>query len=150
MRKDLRSYSNSGSGRGTRNPIEVLAAIVNSRTAIAKGRSMHGTDKIETLVDGLTFPEGPRWHGGKLWFSDFYTFRVLNAGLDGKVATVAEVPQQPSGLGWAPNGELLIVSMLDRKLLRLRGGHLEAFAELSPIATWHCNDMVVDKSGRAY
>jgi sugar lactone lactonase YvrE len=111
---------------------------------------MHGKDKIETLVDGLTFPESPRWHGGKLWFSDFYTFRVLNAGLDGKVETAAEVPQQPSGLGWTPNGDLLIVSMLDRKLLRLRGSRLETFADLSPIATWHCNDMVVDESGNAY
>lgn len=111
---------------------------------------MPGKDKIETLVDGLTFPESPRWHDGKLWFSDFYAFRVLNAGLDGKVETVAEVRQQPSGLGWTLNGDLLIVSMLDRKLLHLRAGRLEAFADLSPVATWHCNDMVVDKSGRAY
>ncbi len=106
--------------------------------------------KIETLVDGLTFPEGPRWHDGKLWFSDFYTYRVLRAGLDGKVETVAEVPQQSSGLGWTPAGDLLIVSMLDRKLLRMQGGKLQTFADLSPIATFHCNDMVVDKSGRAY
>jgi len=107
-------------------------------------------DRIETLVEGMTFTEGPRWRDGKLWFSDFYTHRVLSTDLDGKVTTVAEVPQQPSGLGWAATGDLLIVSMVDRKLLRLKNGRTELFADLSPVATFHCNDMVVDRAGRAY
>lgn len=73
---------------------------------------------IQILLDGLTFPEAPRWHDGKLWFSDFYSHRVLTVGLDGRTDTVIEVPQQPSGLGWTPDGKLLIVSMLDRSLLQ--------------------------------
>src|SRR5215467_3400619 len=106
--------------------------------------------KIETLLTGLAFAEGPRWRDGKLWFSDFYTFRVLTLGLDGKSETVVEVPQRPSGLGWTQEGELLVVSMLDRSLNRVRGGRLELVADLSALATGPCNDMVVDAKGRAY
>jgi len=105
---------------------------------------------FEVLLDGLTFPEAPRWHDGKLWFSDFYSFRVLSVDLDGRAQTVAEVPQRPSGLGWMPDGTLLIVSMLDRSLLRLEAGRLHQAADLSPLAGGPCNDMVVDAQGRAY
>jgi sugar lactone lactonase YvrE len=111
---------------------------------------MRGKPEVQTLVDGFTFTESPRWHEGRLWFSDFYTHRVLNVDLTGKLTTVLEVPQQPSGLGWTPTGELLVVSMLDRKLLRFSGGKAETIADLSKIATFHCNDMVVDRAGRAY
>lgn len=106
--------------------------------------------KLQTLLDGLSFPEGPRWHAGRLYFSDFYTHRVLAVGLDGAVETIVEVPQQPSGLGWTPAGDLLIVSMLDRSLVRWRAGKLERVADLSGLATGPCNDMVVDARGRAY
>ncbi len=105
---------------------------------------------FEILIDGLTFPEAPRWHDGKLWLSDFYSFRVLAVDLDGRAQTVAEVPQRPSGLGWTPDGTLLIVSMLDRSLLRLEGGRLGKLADLSALAGGLCNDMVVDAQGRAY
>jgi sugar lactone lactonase YvrE len=109
------------------------------------------TDRnIETLLTGLTFAEGPRWRDGKLWFSDFYAFQVLTLGLDGKSETIVEVPQRPSGLGWTQEGELLVVSMLDRRLCRVRGGRLEPVADLSGLATGPCNDMVVDAKGRAY
>jgi len=104
----------------------------------------------EILLDGLTFPEGPRWRDGKLWFSDFYTFRVLCVGLDGRAEIVVEVPQRPSGLGWTPDGTLLIVSMLDRRLMKLDRGSLRVAADLSALATGPCNDMVVDSAGRAY
>jgi sugar lactone lactonase YvrE len=73
----------------------------------------------ETLIDGLRFPEGPRWHDGRLWFSDMHSQQVLAVDLDGKVETIVEVPQDPSGLGWLPDGRLLVVSMRDRKLMRL-------------------------------
>jgi sugar lactone lactonase YvrE len=69
--------------------------------------------KAVVLSDGLGFPEGPRWRDGKFWFSDMETGRVMTVDLDGKTETVAEVPGQPSGLGWLPDGRLLIVSMLD-------------------------------------
>jgi sugar lactone lactonase YvrE len=106
--------------------------------------------KVEVLLDGLTFPEGPRWHGGRLWFSDFYTHRVLAVGRDGRAQTIADVPKRPSGLGWRPDGTLLIVSMLDRSLLELTNGTLRVAADLSNLATGPCNDMVVDGAGRAY
>ena len=115
-----------------------------------RGVEMTGGDKIEILLDGLTFPEAPRWRDGKLWFSDFYSHRVLRLGLDGKAETIAEVPQRPSGLGWMPDGTLLVVSMLDRRVLKLEGGTLRPFADLSELATGPCNDMVVDRTGRAY
>ena len=107
--------------------------------------------ELRTLVDGLSFPEGPRWRHGRLFFSDFYTHRVCAADLDGNVETICEVPNQPSGLGWDPDGRLLVVSMLDRRLLRLEpDGTLIVLADLSALATGPCNDMVVDAAGRAY
>ena len=102
------------------------------------------------LVDGLVFPECPRWHNGKLWFSDVYAYRVMTVDLKGNTETIVEVPGQPSGLGWLPDGRLLVVSSTDRRLLRLDpGGPLEA-ANLWDVASFHCNDMVVDRLGKAY
>jgi sugar lactone lactonase YvrE len=105
---------------------------------------------FEVLIDGLTFPEAPRWHDGRLWLSDFYSFRVLAVDLEGHAQTVAEVPQRPSGLGWTRDGALLIVSMLDRSLFRFEAGQLSKVADLSALAGGPCNDMVVDAQGRAY
>jgi sugar lactone lactonase YvrE len=102
------------------------------------------------LVEGLRFPEGPRWHDGRLWCSDQHDRKVLAIGTDRSVETIVEVPECPSGLGWTPDGQLLIVSMHDRKLLRLDPDGLSEVADLSGVATWHCNDMVVDSVGRAY
>lgn len=102
------------------------------------------------LLEGLVFPEGPRWHGGKLWFSDMHAYRVMTVDLDGRRETVVDVPGQPSGLGWLPEGQLLVVSMTDRRLLRLAAGGLVEVADLSNLASYHCNDMVVDAHGRAY
>jgi sugar lactone lactonase YvrE len=108
------------------------------------------TSETKVLIDGLCFPEGPRWHDGNLWFSDMHAKRVLRSGLDGRARTVVEVAERPSGLGWLPNGRLLVVSMYDRRLLRLDPDGLELVADLSQVATFHCNDMVVDRAGRAY
>ncbi|MGI9615380.1 MAG: SMP-30/gluconolactonase/LRE family protein [Acidimicrobiales bacterium] len=102
------------------------------------------------LLEGLSFGEGPRWHDGALWFSDFYRHGVFRLTGDGE-ELVVEVPTQPSGLGWMPNGDLLIVSMTDRKLLR-RGadGTLREHADVGSVAEGHCNDMVVAVDGTAY
>jgi sugar lactone lactonase YvrE len=105
---------------------------------------------MDVVVEGLTFPEAPRWRDGKLWFSDFYSTRVLTVDLARKLETVVDVPQRPSGLGFRPDGTLLIVSMLDRRLLRLDGAATRGVADLSSLATGPCNDMVVDGQGRAY
>ena len=108
------------------------------------------TNAPTILVDGLAFPEGPRWHDGHLFFSDQHDRRVLKMDPDGKAETLVEVPNQPSGLGWLPDGTMLIVSMLDRKVLRLEAGKLVEHADLSALAPGECNDMVVDARGRAY
>lgn len=110
---------------------------------------------METSIvgEGLHFGEGPRWHDGQLWFSDFYDHAVKTFTPDGKIeiAFRLEGEQQPSGLGWLPDGRMLVVSMLDRRLLRREDdGKLVVHADLSAIATFHCNDMVVDSKGRAY
>jgi sugar lactone lactonase YvrE len=105
---------------------------------------------LKTLVGGLLFPEGPRWHDGKLFFSDMHDNKVKAVDLAGHLSVVCEVPNQPSGLGWLPDGRMLVVSMTDRKLLRMEGGALKPHADLSALAPFHCNDMVVDAKGRAY
>lgn len=111
---------------------------------------MASADKLELLIDGLSFGEGPRWHEGRLFFSDFYTHRVLAIAPGGSAETIAEVPQRPSGLGWLPDGRLLIVSMVDRCLMVKDQAGLKRYADLSGIAGGPCNDMVVDSKGRAY
>jgi sugar lactone lactonase YvrE len=106
--------------------------------------------RATTLATGLYFGEGPRWHDGRLWFSDFYDHSVKTVDEAGHVEVQFTLDDQPSGLGWMPDGRLLVVSMLARKLMIQDGGRLREHADLSSVATWHCNDMVVDRSGRAY
>jgi sugar lactone lactonase YvrE len=107
--------------------------------------------ELKVLVDGYTFFECPRWRDGRLWLSDFYTETVIAVTPDGQVEDIAHVAGQPSGLGWLPDGRLLIVSMKDQKILRQEAdGSLVEHADLSGVATGHLNDMVVDSAGRAY
>jgi len=106
--------------------------------------------QLKPFLSQLAFPESPRWHDGWLWFSDFHTRRVQRVSMAGQCETIVTVPGQPSGLGWLPDGRLLIVSMTDRRLLRLDAGGLTEVANLSALAPFHCNDMVVDGKGRAY
>jgi len=108
------------------------------------------TAEPSVLLDDLIFPEGPRWHDGRLWFSDMHAHEVVAVGEDGRRETVVEVPGSPSGLGWLPDGRLLVVSMQDRRLLRLEDGRLVEHADLSRLAPFHLNDMVVDARGNAY
>ena len=107
---------------------------------------------VQTLITGMSYTECPRWHDGRLWFADFYTYAVYSAAEDGSDLRVeAEVPQQPSGLGWLPDGRLLVVSMRDAKILRREGdGTLVEHADLRAHVTGHPNDMVVDGRGRAF
>ncbi len=104
----------------------------------------------EVLLDHLMFPEGPRWHEGKLYFSDMHAHKVMTVDMNGAASVVCEVPNWPSGLGWLPDGRMLVVSMTDRKLMRLEADGLKLHADLSKLASFHCNDMVVDGKGRAY
>ncbi|HUQ56201.1 SMP-30/gluconolactonase/LRE family protein, partial [Lentzea sp.] len=105
------------------------------------------------LRDGLRFGEGPRrGPDGRLYYSDFYDLEVRALDLaTGEEELVCTVPGQPSGLGWLPDGRLLVVSMTDRRVLRLEpDGELVEHADLGGIATFHANDMLVDAEGRAY
>jgi len=108
------------------------------------------TTESELLLGGLAFPEGPRWHDGRRWFSDMHMHRVMAVGIDGKAETIVEVPGRPSGLGWLPDGTLLVVSMRDRKLVKFAGGALSVLADLSEFATGDTNDMVTDAAGNSY
>lgn len=108
--------------------------------------------EITTVVSDQSYLEGPRWHDGRIWFSDFYLNRVCSAAEDGSdLRTEAEVPQQPSGLGWLPDGRLLVVSMRDKRVLRREpDGTLVTHADLAGLVVGVPNDMVVDDQGRAY
>lgn len=107
--------------------------------------------QTRVLTGGIYFGEGPRWREGRLWFSDFYAHAVKSVSLAGDLRTEVEVDDRPSGLGWAPDGSLLIVSQVKRQLLRRSpDGAIAVHADLSAIAGFHCNDMVVDSTGGAY
>ena len=107
--------------------------------------------RLDVLLDGLLFPESPRWHAGRLWLSEKRAGRVLALGLDGSVETVVHVDGEPGGLGWLPDGSLLVVSMAHRSVLRLvADGALHTEADLSGLTTCRCNDMVVGPTGNAY
>ncbi len=104
----------------------------------------------EILIEGLTFTECPRWHAGKLWFSDFYTKSVYSVTNDGECQLELSLDDYPAGLGWMPDGELRIISQRDRKLLGFNGSSLYEVADLSALAAGNCNDMVITKAGGAY
>ena len=107
--------------------------------------------ELTTVHTGIDFGEGPRWHEGELWFSDFYRHGVFVLDAEGNETRVATVEQQPSGLGWMPDGTLLISSMLDHRVLAMgENGALREHADLSEIAGGFLNDMVVAADGTAY
>jgi sugar lactone lactonase YvrE len=105
---------------------------------------------LETILDGLAFPECPRWHDGSLYFSDMHDGKVWRIGPTGEAQKMFDVPTFPAGLGWMPDGSLRIVSMNDRRLLRCGAHGIETAADLGGIATGKTNDMVIDREGRAY
>ena len=104
---------------------------------------------ITPLVTGLSFLEGPRWRGDALFVSDMHGDAVLRITAGGDVSTVVEV-EQPSGLGWLPDGTLLISSMTARVVLRVDDGAVSVHADVSGFASHEINDMVVDRHGHAF
>jgi len=103
-----------------------------------------------TLAEGLMFPEAPRWHAGELWFTDQHARRVLRMRPGGDLIEVIKTPDLPGGLGWLPDGTTLVVMMTERRVCRIKQGRLEDYADLSGLASFHCNDMLVDNLGRAW
>jgi sugar lactone lactonase YvrE len=105
---------------------------------------------VTTLADGFCFGEGPRWFEGLLWFSDMLGEAVHTVDLHGDVATLPLTGHAPSGLGFRPDGSLLIVSTERRQLLRYDGETVATLVDLSQTATADLGDMVIDDRGRAY
>jgi sugar lactone lactonase YvrE len=110
------------------------------------------THKAETVASGgLSFLEGLRWRDGRVHASDFFTNRVIAFDpRDGSVETLFSIDDIPSGLGWTVDGDLIVSSMVQRKLLRWDGSSLSVYADLWDHAPWHTNDIVVDAEGRTY
>ncbi|MGK2915461.1 MAG: SMP-30/gluconolactonase/LRE family protein [Porticoccaceae bacterium] len=102
------------------------------------------------LADGFVFLEGPRWHGGKLWVSDMFGNTVYTVAADGKKEAMATLPNRPSGLNFMPDGSVVIVSMADRKLMRLKDGKLSEYADLSGLLKYDINDSVCAPNGNIY
>ena len=112
---------------------------------------MATTRTLTPLTEGGNYFECPRWHDGRWWASDFYRRAVFTYDSDGREEQVLEVEGQPSGLGWLPNGDLLVVSMKDRRVLRRSAdGSVALHADVSALTSGHLNDLIVDHQGRAY
>ena len=112
---------------------------------------MTNTRTLTTLFEGGNYFECPRWHDGRWWAVDFYRHTVFTYDADGNEEAVLEIEAQPSGLGWMPDGDLLVVSMKDRRVLRRAAdGTVTEHADVSELTTGHLNDMIVDREGRAY
>jgi sugar lactone lactonase YvrE len=105
---------------------------------------------LGVLVDGLVLPESPRWYSNRLWFLDQFGKKVYSADLKGNADVVFESEDQPSGLGFTPDGGLLVVLKNERVVCRIAKGLAEPYADLTSLGGDHLNDMVVDSFGRAY
>jgi sugar lactone lactonase YvrE len=106
--------------------------------------------QLRTVFSGGAYFEGPRWHDGTWWVSDFYRHRVSRYSPDGTETVVVEVEAQPSGLGWLPDGTLVISSMKDHKLLQFADGELSTLADLTQDCGGYLNDLVVDEAGHVF
>lgn len=108
------------------------------------------TARTRTIADGFVYPECPRWRDGLLWFADQHDGVAYAIDGSGARRDQFAVPGGPSGIGWLPDGDLVIVSMEEKRLYRRRGGALTPYADLSGVHVFHSNDMVIDGAGRAY
>ena len=106
--------------------------------------------RMRTLVDRGLYFESPRFHDGKLWYCDTLTSKVLRAALDQTSELVCKLNGVPSGLGFLPRGELIIVSMFRQKLYRCAPDGVLAYVDLSKLAAGSLDDMIIDEHGRAY
>ena len=103
---------------------------------------------LRTLLTGRGLLESPRWHGDRLYFSDWSAGEVLAVDLAGRSEVIARVRSLPLCTAWLPDGHLVIVSSPDGRLLRREpDGSLVTYANLGRPG-W--NDIVVDGRGHAY
>ena len=105
----------------------------------------------QTLMTGISFGESPRWHEGRLWFSDWGTQEVVAVDPEGNSEVVVSVPSSPFCIDWLPDGRLLVVSGSEARLLRRESdGSLVDHADLGGLSGHPWNDIVVDGRGNAY
>ena len=106
---------------------------------------------MEILCAGYGLVESPRWHGGRLWFSDWTGGRIVAVDDAGASEVVVEHRSLPMCFDFLPDGRLVLVSNQHRELLTLEGdGLLAHYADLSSVSAYGCNDIVVDGRGNAY
>jgi sugar lactone lactonase YvrE len=107
--------------------------------------------QLRTVLEGGSYFESPRWHDGTWWVSDFYRHTVSRVTPDGEESVVLEVKGQPSGLGWLPDGALVVTSMKDRRILRVADdGEVSTLAEIGAVCGGHANDLLVDAHGHVF
>jgi sugar lactone lactonase YvrE len=108
------------------------------------------TPRMRTLIDRGLYFESPRFHDGQIWVADALTSKVVRASLDKTSELVCKINGVPSGLGFLPRDELVIVSMFRQKLYRCLDGKVSAYVDLAPVANGTLDDMIIDPQGRAY
>lgn len=106
--------------------------------------------RAEVFSSGLVFPECPRWHDGQLWSSDMWGHTVYRYDPDGSREAVVVLEDEPGGIGWLPDGRMLVVSMEQRLLLRVEPDGPVVHADLAPFAPSSCNDLILSDDGTAY
>ena len=106
---------------------------------------------MDVLVEGLAFPESPRWYDGALWLSDWGAHEVLRVEADGTTEVVARVDSFPMCIDHLPDGRLLVVDSAERRLMRQEAdGTLVTHGDLSSLSQHPWNDIVVDGRGNTY
>jgi sugar lactone lactonase YvrE len=108
--------------------------------------------ELQTLITGIAFGEQPRWHEGRLWFSDWGPPEVIAVDLEGRSEVILRAPSFPCCVDWLPDGRLLVVSGQEGLLLRReRDGSLVTHADLGGVSDPAAgNELVVDGRGNAY
>lgn len=106
--------------------------------------------KLERLVSGFCFGEGPRWHQDRLWFSDVIGQTVFRLTADARLDEVVKLEDMPSGLGFLRDGRLVIVGMTSRKLFAWDGSDLTEYADLGEQTPYPINDLVISENDHAY
>ena len=102
------------------------------------------------LTEGIIFGEGPRWRDGKLYLSDMLGKKIYAIDDAGNKEVVVQVPNQPNGICFAPDGTLIHCSMFDQALYKVVDGEDVLYKDLSPLMTGYCGDIVMDDAGRIY
>lgn len=111
---------------------------------------MNESSQTTVIADDFIFLEGPRWYNGELWLSDMWDHTIFRVSEDGERTPVIKVPKRPSGLGFLPDGTLIVASMADRVIYKVIDNELQTHADLSASVDADINDTIVDQHGRIY